>query len=191
MDAQDAVEGARRAIAFRDRGVVGLGIGGQEGKCPPQTYAKAFAVARDGGLGCVPHAGEGAGAESVRATLESLAPVRIRHGIRAVEDPSLVRELADRGIVLDVCPTSNLRTQVVASLAEHPLPALLAAGVACSVNTDDPAMFGTDLGQEYALLPRMGVDPRPVYQAAARGALCDDATRRRITEVGERTPWPA
>jgi aminodeoxyfutalosine deaminase len=190
IDPQDAVEGARRAISFRDRGVVGLGIGGEEGKCPPETYAKAFAVARDGGLGSVPHAGEGAGAGFVRATLDSLAPDRIRHGIRAVEDPSLVSQLADRGVVLDVCPTSNLRTQVVPALAEHPLPALLAAGVACSVNTDDPAMFGTDLGREYELLPRMGVDPRLVYQAAARGALCDDATRRKITAIGERTAWP-
>jgi aminodeoxyfutalosine deaminase len=179
IDPEFAVEGARRAIAFRDRGVVGLGIGGEEGKRPPQMYADAFAVARDGGLGSVPHAGEGAGAESVRATLDSLGADRIRHGIRAIEDPSLVSELADRGVVLDVCPTSNLRTQVVKSLGEHPLPTLIAAGVACSVSTDDPAMFGTDLGQEYALLPRMGVDPRLVYEAGTRGALCDDATRGR------------
>jgi aminodeoxyfutalosine deaminase len=189
IDPEDAVEGARRAIAFRDRGVVGLGIGGEEGSCPPETYVKAFAVARDGGLGSVPHAGEGAGAEFVRSTLESLGAVRIRHGIRAVEDPSLVRELADRGTVLDVCPTSNLRTHVVASLDQHPLPALIAAGVACSVNTDDPAMFGTDLGQEYELLPRMGVDPRVVYEAATSGALCDDGTRATITAIGERTAW--
>jgi len=191
IDPEFAVEGARRAIAFRDRGVVGLGIGGEEGKCPPELYATAFAVARDGGLGSVPHAGEGAGPESVRATLESLGANRIRHGIRAVEDPSLVSELADRGVVLDVCPTSNLRTQVVASLDQHPLPALIDAGVGCSVSTDDPAMFGTDLGREYDLLPRMGVDPRLVYQAAASGVLCDDVTRRRITEIGEQTAWPA
>jgi len=191
IDPEFAVEGARRAIAFRDRGVVGLGIGGEEGKCPPELYATAFAVARDGGLGSVPHAGEGAGPESVRATLESLGANRIRHGIRAVEDPSLVSELADRGVVLDVCPTSNLRTQVVASLDQHPLPALIDAGVGCSVSTDDPAMFGTDLGREYDLLPRMGVEPRLVYQAAASGVLCDDATRRRITEIGEQTAWPA
>jgi len=189
IDPRDAVEGARRAVAFRDRGVVGLGIGGQEGRCPPDMYATAFALARDGGLGSVPHAGEGAGPESVRATLDSLGPVRIRHGIRAVEDPSLVSELAGQGVVLDVCPTSNLRTRVVTSLAEHPLPALIGAGVACSVSTDDPAMFGTDLGQEYDLLTRMGVSPRLVYEAALRGALCDDATRERVAAIGERTAW--
>lgn len=190
MDPADAVDAARKAVEYRDRGVVGLGIGGEEGSCPPEAYAKAFAVARDGGLGSVPHAGEGAGPDSVRAVLDSLGADRIRHGVRAAEDPSLVSELADRGVVLDVCPTSNLRTRVVASLADHPLPALLRAGVGCSVSTDDPAMFGTDLGQEYELLPRMGVDARQVYQAASRGALCDEGTRRMIIAIGEQAVWP-
>jgi aminodeoxyfutalosine deaminase len=189
IDPEDAAEAARRTVAYRDRGVVGLGIGGAEGFSPAEPYARAFAIARDGGLGSVPHAGEGAGPESVRAALEILGADRIRHGIRAVEDPSLVSELAERGIVLDVCPTSNLRTKVVATLADHPLPALIRAGVGCSVSTDDPAMFGTDLGREYELLPRMGVDPRHVFQAAARGALCDEATRSKIITVGEQAPW--
>lgn len=190
IDPEDATEAARRAIAYRDRGVVGLGIGGAEGTSPPEMYARAFAIARDGGLGSVPHAGEGAGPDSVRAALDILRADRIRHGIRAAEDSSLVDELAGRGVVLDVCPTSNLRTKVVATLADHPLSALVRAGVGCSISTDDPAMFGTDLGQEYELLPRMGVDPRDVYNAAARGALCDDGTRRKLTTIGEQTAWP-
>jgi aminodeoxyfutalosine deaminase len=190
LDLEDAADAARRAVAYRDRGVVGLGIGGAEGLAPLEPYAKAFAIARDGGLGSVPHAGEGAGPDSVRAALDSLGADRIRHGIRAIEDPSLVRELAERGVVLDICPTSNLRTRVVATLADHPLPALVGAGVGCSVSTDDPAMFGTDLGHEYELLPRMGVDPRRVFHAAARGALCDEATRRTLTAIGEQTAWP-
>ncbi len=191
IDPEDANEAARRAVAYRDRGVVGLGIGGAEATCPPETYARAFAIARDGGLGSVPHAGEGAGPDSVRAALDSLGADRIRHGIRAAEDPFLVRELADRGVVLDVCPTSNLRTKVVATLADHPLPSLVRAGVGCSVSTDDPAMFGTDLGHEYELLPRMGVDPRQVFHAASRGALCDETTRSTITAIGEQTAWPS
>jgi aminodeoxyfutalosine deaminase len=190
IDPEDAAEAARTAIGYRDRGVVGLGIGGAEDMSRPERYAKAFAIARDGGLGSVPHAGEGAGPDSVRAALDNLLADRIRHGIRAVEDPSLVSELADRGVVLDVCPTSNLRTKVVASLADHPLPSLLRSGVACSVSTDDPAMFGTSLTQEYELLPRMGVDPKGVYQAALRGALCDGPTRRKLTAIGEQTAWP-
>jgi aminodeoxyfutalosine deaminase len=190
IDPDDAVDAARRAAAFRDRGVVGFGIGGAEGTCPPEIYARAFAVARDGGLGSVPHAGEGAGPGSVRAAIESLGADRIRHGIRAIEDPGLVSELVGRGTVLDVCPTSNLRTRVVATLADHPLQALVSAGVGCSVSTDDPAMFGTDLGQEYDLLPRMGINPRQVYQAAVQGALCDEGTRSKITAIGGRTAWP-
>jgi aminodeoxyfutalosine deaminase len=190
IDPEDATEAARRAIPYRDRGVVGLGIGGAEGTCPPETYAKAFAIARDGGLGSVPHAGEGAGPDSVRAALDILGADRIRHGIRSAEDPSLVSELAGRGVVLDVCPTSNLRTKVVATLADHPLRSLVRAGVGCSVSTDDPAMFGTDLGQEYELLPHMGVDPRDVYNVAAHGALCDESTRSKLTMIGEQTAWP-
>ena len=190
MDPDDAENAARKAVAYSDRGVVGLGIGGAEGMSPPEKYAKAFAIARDGGIGSVPHAGEGAGPDSVRAALDSLGADRIRHGIRAVEDPSLVSELADRGTVLDVCPTSNLRTKVVANLADHPLPYLLRAGVGCSVSTDDPAMFGTDLSQEYSLLPGMGVDPRHIFHAACRGALCDEATRSKIITIGEQASWP-
>jgi aminodeoxyfutalosine deaminase len=188
MDPADAEQAARITVAYRDRGVVGLGMGGAEG--PPDKYARAFAIAKDGGIGSVPHAGEGAGPDSVRAALDSLGADRIRHGIRAVEDPSLVMELADRGIVLDVCPTSNLRTRVVANLTEHPLPALLRAGVDCSVSTDDPAMFGTDLGHEYSLLPGMGVDSRHIFRAASRGALCDETTRSKIIAIGAQTTWP-
>ena len=104
-------------------------------------------------------------------------PARIRHGIRAVEDPDLLAEIVARGIVLDVCPTSNLRTGVVAAIDEHPLPALRAAGAQCTINTDDPAMFGTDLGQEYALAHRLGVTGAEAYAAGLAGALCDESTR--------------
>jgi aminodeoxyfutalosine deaminase len=185
IDPEDAVEVAERAVAFSDRGVVGLGVGGPEGACPPRTYAAAFRVAKDGGLGSVPHAGEGAGPESVRAVLDDLGADRVRHGIRAVEDPGLVSELACRGTVLDVCPTSNLRTRVVPSLDAHPLPSLIGAGVACSVSTDDPAMFDTDLGREYQLLDQLGVDASLVYQAGVRGALCDEVTRRKLAAIGD------
>jgi aminodeoxyfutalosine deaminase len=108
---------ARHAAAHRGRGVVGLGLGGSEAKYPPESYARAFEIGRDGGLGSVPHAGEAAGRVSIRGALDALRADRIRHGIRAAEDPGLLRELAARGVVLDVCPISNLRTGVIASLA--------------------------------------------------------------------------
>ncbi len=182
---------ARCAVKYRDRGVVGLGLGGLEAEFPPEPYAPAFALARDGGIGSVPHAGEAAGVSSIRGALTALGADRIRHGIRAVDDPGLVRELADRGVVLDVCPISNLRTGVVASLAAHPLPDLVAAGVRCSVSTDDPAMFGTDLGIEYQAAARLGVTPGAIYQAGLQGALCDEETRAALRRAGEACQWAA
>lgn len=189
IDPEDAMEAARWAVAFRDRGVVGLGMGGQEAIVPAQVYAGVFSLGRDGGLGSVPHAGEAAGPEFVREVMEHLHPDRLRHGIRAVEDPALMAELAGRGTVLDVCPTSNLRTRVVASLDEHPLPRLVEAGVACSVSTDDPAMFDTDLSREYEVVADLGVDPRSVYAAGVKGALCDDVTRAKLASIGNSALW--
>ena len=180
---------ARHAVTYRERGVVGVGLGGLEAEYPPELYARAFALARDGGLGSVPHAGEAAGPASVRGALAALAADRIRHGIRAIEDPGLVGELAGRGIVLDVCPISNLRTGVVPSRAEHPLPRLVAAGVACSVSTDDPAMFGTDLSADYTAARHLGVSARDCYQAGLCGALCDQQAKDRLRQAGEAFDW--
>jgi aminodeoxyfutalosine deaminase len=182
---------ARYAVAYAERGVVGLGIGGREAEFPPEPFARAFQLARDGGLGSVPHAGEAAGAASIRGALDALAADRLRHGIRALEDPGLVRELAGRGIVLDVCPISNVRTRVVPSLAEHPLPHLVSAGVACSVSTDDPAMFDTDLSADYAAAGSLGVSARQCFDAGLRGALCDEATRAELQRIGEQFHWAA
>lgn len=180
---------ARHAIANRDRGVVGLGLGGLEAQYPPEPYAEVFARAKAGGLGSVPHAGEVAGVPSIRGALEALGADRLRHGIRAVDDPAMVSELAGRGTVLDVCPISNLRTGAVASLAAHPLPQLVAAGVRCSLSTDDPAMFDTDLGREYEAACSLGLDPRGFYEAGVAGALCDEGTRAGLAATGEAFDW--
>jgi aminodeoxyfutalosine deaminase len=174
-----AEECARVSVRYRDRGVVGLGIGGYEPGYPLAPYARAVRIAQDGGLAFVPHAGEAAGPSSIREALD-LGAHRIRHGIRAADDPLLLAELASRGIVLDVCPTSNLRTGLVADLAAHPLPALRAAGALCSINTDDPVMFGTDLGREYEIAAQLGVGAADAYAAGLAGALCDDGTRDRL-----------
>jgi len=179
---------ARHAIRYRERGVVALGIGGSE-EIPPERFERAFAVGRAGGLASVPHAGEWAGARSVWGALESLRPDRIRHGVRAVEDGDLVSELAARRVVLDVCLISNVVTHVYGSLAEHPLPRLMAAGITCSLSTDDPAMFGTDLSREYDAAAALGIDPERLYWAGVEGALCDEATRSRLAEQGRATDW--
>ena len=185
-EARATVEWASR---FRDRGVVGVGLGGLEAQFPPELYADVFRLAKSLGLGSVPHAGEAAGAESVHGALEALGADRLRHGIRAVEDSGLVAELAGRGTVLDVCPLSNLRTGVVRSLAEHPLPQLVAAGVRCSVSTDDPAMFDTNLTRDYEAAASLGLRPRAAYEAGVAGALCDEATRARLRALGESFDW--
>ncbi|MFG3258985.1 adenosine deaminase [Streptomyces sp. NPDC048172] len=176
-----AEECARVAARYRDRGVVGLGIGGNERRGPLEPYRRAVEIARDGGLPFVPHAGEAAGADSVREALV-LGAVRVRHGIRAAEDPTLLTEIAGRGVVLDVCPTSNLRTGVVPTPDAHPLPRLRAAGALCSVSTDDPAMFGTDLGREYALAARLGHTAGDAYAAGLAGALCEEPVRAFLAE---------
>jgi aminodeoxyfutalosine deaminase len=171
----------RFALKYR---MAGLGLGGLEAEFPPEPFADVFRHARADGLASVPHAGEVAGPPSVRGALDALEADRIRHGIRAVEDPELVSELADRRVVLDVCPISNIRTGAVRSLQEHPLPRLLAGGVLCSISTDDPAMFDTDLSQDYEAAASLGLDPRAAFDAGLEGALCDEAAKARLREIG-------
>jgi aminodeoxyfutalosine deaminase len=186
---QEADQVLRYSVEYRDRGVVGVGLGGLEAEYPPEDYAAVFDRIRAEGLGSVPHAGEVAGPASIRGALDALGADRIRHGIRAVEDPELLAGLAERRIVLDVCPVSNVRTGAAPSLAEHPLPQLLEAGVLCSINTDDPAMFDTDLTREYEAAASIGAHPRSAYEAGVAGALCDDETRNRLRAIAEEFDW--
>ncbi len=189
LDAAELV--VRHAAAYRDRGVVGVGLGGPEVEYPPSPFERVFRFARESGLASVPHAGEIAGADSIRDSLERLGAHRIRHGIRAVDDPGLVRELADRRTVLDICPISNLRLGAVRSLEEHPLPHLVTAGVLCSLSTDDPALFGTNLHYEYETACSLGLRPREFYEAGVAGALCSNETRERLRRTGEAFDWDA
>lgn len=140
---------ARLAIRYAGSGVTGLGLVGPEPVGPARWYAEHFAAARAEGLMSVPHAGETAGPESVRETLHLLQPQRILHGVRAVEDPAVVAELAERRVCLDVCPTSNVNIGVAASYAEHPLAALVRAGVPVSIASDGTYLFDTDIDREY------------------------------------------
>jgi aminodeoxyfutalosine deaminase len=185
----EAEETVRWAARYRDRGVLGVGLGGLEAEYPPEPYAAVFERARGEGLASVPHAGEVAGPASVRGALDALGAERIRHGIRSVEDASLVDELRDRELVLDVCPISNLRTGAVGSLSEHPLRRLVTAGVQCSVSTDDPAMFDTDLTRDYDAAASLGLSPRAAYEAGVRGALCDEPTKARLREIAATFGW--
>ena len=180
---------ARWAVRFRARGVVGIGLGGSEALFPAAPFARAFAIAREGGLRAAPHAGEMAGAGAVRAALDVLGADRLRHGVRAVEDAELLAEIAERGIVCDIAPTSNVVLGVVPSPAELPLPRLLAAGVKCSISTDDPALMGTDLARECEIAQGLGHSPRAMYEHALAGAFCDETLKDALRRLGARTDW--
>lgn len=136
--------------AARGGAVIGLGLAGPEARSAPyDRFAPVFAEARAEGLWALPHAGEHAGADSVRAAVEQLDARRIGHGIRALEDPSVVKLLRDRDVALEVCPHSNVALGVVPSLAEHPVQRLRDAGVALTLATDDAPLFGTTLLDTY------------------------------------------
>ena len=184
-------ESLRYAIAYRDRGIVGVGLGAFELEYPPDLYVDAFRRAREGGLGSVPHAGELGPPDAIRDAIHLLHADRLRHGIRAIEDPDLVQELRERGTVLDVCPVSNVHVGVVASMEEHPLPKLVEAGVLCSLSTDDPPMFDTDLTNEYDVAWSLGLHPQTFYEAGVAGALCDETTKARIAAIGDEFDWSA
>lgn len=151
QDPAEAVAIAHLGAARRHAGIVSFGLANDEVLGAPGAFAEAFDIARAAGLLSTPHAGELSGPESVRGAIDALGAVRIQHGVRAVEDPELVKRLADEAICCDVCPTSNVLLSVAADLASHPLPVLLAAGVPCSINADDPLLFGPGLLEEYEL----------------------------------------
>lgn len=151
-----AMEVAKLAVERKGGGGVGaFGVGGDESRGPTEWFADVFAFAKSQGLALVPHAGETAGPGSVWAAVRLNAD-RIGHGIRAIDDPALVRHLAERMIPLEVCITSNVATGAVRSLAEHPVLRLHRAGVPIILNTDDPAIFSTTLAGEFAVAERMG-----------------------------------
>ena len=140
------------ALAARDQGVVALGLGGNERGFPPRLFIETFERARQAGLPRVPHAGENEGPGSIRGAIDLLHADRIGHGVRCIEDPAQVDTLRSRQIPLEICPTSNIRLGVYADYASHPLRRLWDAGLAVTVNSDDPPMFGTDLAHEYEIL---------------------------------------
>jgi adenosine deaminase len=138
------------AARWAGRGVVGFGLAGDEANHPAEEFAGLFRRARAVGLRPVPHAGEGAGADHVRRTVELLAPDRVCHGVRAPEDDDVVAMLRERDVCLDMAPTSNVLLGVVPDLARHPLPELARRGVAVTLSTDIPLFTGVSLLEEYA-----------------------------------------
>ena len=166
------------ASRLRPDGLISFGLGGPEAGVPRELFAPHFAAATALGLHSVPHAGESTGPESIWAALTQLGAERIGHGIAAAQDQRLLGRLRDTGVPLEVCPTSNVCTRSVPSLAEHPLPALVAAGVQVTINSDDPPMFSTTLNREYAIAAQLlGLNADGVAdlaRAAVRASFLDE-----------------
>ena len=175
-------------------GVVGIGIGGSEHEVPPEVFTEVFHRARDLGFRTSAHAGEAAGPASVWGALRSLEADRIGHGTRAQEDPELVAYLKDRSIPVELCPISNLKTGVITRLEDHPVRRYFELGLRLSINSDDPAMFGTSLVDELLALRRqLGFKRREIKQLtlqAAESSWLSEGERQTLThEIGTHPVW--
>jgi len=183
LDLAQNEELVRLALAYADRGVVGVDLAGPE-SLPGARLAPLFRRVADAGLPITVHAGEAAGPESVREALDLLHARRLGHGVAVARDAALQRRIADSGITLECCLTSNVQTGAVASLAVHPFDALRRAGVAVTLNTDDPSVCGTTLSAELALAQRTWGDDvtalAALQHAAADAAFVDSGRRAEL-----------
>jgi len=171
---------AQQMVAEPHPYVVALGMGGDEAKFSPADFAPAYRLAHDEGYGCTIHAGEVRGPESVWAAIRDLPVTRIGHGVRSIEDPALVEELARRGIALEVCPGSNVALGLYPNRNAHPLHRLIEAGVRVTLSSDDPPFFHTTLGTEY---DQAGLDDaalRKITRTAIETSFADEATKAKL-----------
>jgi adenosine deaminase len=188
MSAGEAEEAAEQLVRLNHPRLVALSVDGNEAVLgrTSSRFAEAFRTAAEGGLHRTVHAGESSGPEGVRDAIEILGAERIDHGVRVIEDPALVREVADRGVPLDVCPWSNVTLGLYPSRKDHPLDELRRAGVRVSVNTDDPVLFGCTLDQEYVeTAATYGWDEntvRSVARTSIEASFCEDDTRSRLLQ---------
>jgi adenosine deaminase len=190
QSAEEALALVEWILSARPPRVSGLSIDGDEAggtASHTERFEEAFARAAAGGLRRCAHAGESSGPDGVRDAIDRLGAERVDHGIRAVEDRRLVGELAERRVPLDVCPSSNVILGVVASLAEHPVAPLLAAGVRISLNTDDPLLYGVDVPGEYRRCAEQFGWDRAVLGSVARTSIdsCFAAAERRQALLAE------
>jgi aminodeoxyfutalosine deaminase len=172
------------ALNHRVDALIGFGLGGPEVGVPRPQFQPHFDAARAAGLRSVPHAGETTGPETVWHALRLLGAERIGHGTTAVEDPTLLAHLAETGIPLEVCPSSNVATRAVAAIADHPITAFRDAGVTVTVNSDDPPMFGTSLNREYEIAAELlGLDEAGVAdlaRTAVRASFAEEPVKKTL-----------
>lgn len=181
------------ALKHGPQSLVGFGLGGPEIGVPRPQFEPYFARARAAGLHSVPHAGETTGAQTIWDAVTTLGAERIGHGTSATQDPKLLEHLAEQGIPLEVCPTSNIATRAVDSLGDHPVRAMRDAGVVVTINSDDPPMFATTLNREYRIAAELlELDASGVVDlalAAVEASFAPEATRTALREeIGARRP---
>jgi adenosine deaminase len=181
----DAETLARVARRYAGEGVVGFGLSNDETRGDTVSFAKAFRIAREAGLIAVPHAGEMRGAGSVRLALDHLGPTRLGHGVRSVEDPGVLDELARRGVALEVCPASNAALGVVPSVDAVPVQRLRAHGIEVALGADDPLVFRSGLAEQYASYQQEGPSFLADLAASSIRASCapPEVKRRLLTDV--------
>lgn len=178
----EKVEAAARLAASRPHKLItGFGMAGEERFGKVADFARAFDIARDAGLGITIHAGELAGPESVRDALDFVRPARIGHGVRAAEDEDLVRRIAGAGIVLEVCPGSNLALGLYPDISSHPFDRLRRAGVRVTLSSDDPPHFASSIGLEYQMAADAwfydAADLTALTRTSLEAAFLDEPTR--------------
>ena len=175
---------ARQVVANPSDITVGFGMGGDEAAWPPAQFADAFNHVAASGLPCTVHAGEWAGPDRIREALETLPVQRLGHGVRAIEDPSLVKDIVARGVTLEVCPGSNVATGLYKSLSDHPIRNLMSAGVNVTLNSDDPPYFATTVGNEYDKAESViGLSPdqlRRITKAAITASFAEPDIKARL-----------
>ncbi|PNE31835.1 adenine deaminase [Streptomyces eurocidicus] len=180
----DARTLARLAVRYADRGVVGFGLSNDERRGLARDFDRAFEIAREGGLLAAPHGGELSGPSSVRDCLDDLHAGRVGHGVRAAEDPRLLRKLAERGVTCEVCPASNVALGVYEKPSDVPLRTLFEAGVPIALGADDPLLFGSRLAAQYELAREHHgfTDPElaELARQSIRGSAAPPATRERL-----------
>ncbi len=180
----DARTLARLAVRYRDQGVVGFGLSNDERRGMARDFDRAFAIARDGGLLAAPHGGELTGPASVRDCLDDLRASRIGHGVRAVEDPRLLRLLAERGVTCEVCPASNVALGVYEKPEYVPLRTLFEAGVPMALGADDPLLFGARLADQYEIARHhhgfTDAELAELARQSVRGSVAPEDVRRAL-----------
>ena len=183
MDLKSVQETADEVLKNPHPYLVGFGLAGDELHFPPTLFIKTFDMLKEANFPITVHAGEWDGPENIRNAINLLHPTRLGHGVRSIEDPTLVKEIIDRNIILETCPTSNIATKIYENFELHPVKKLFDAGVKITVNSDDPPFFNASIAGEYQVMANLGLTEKELISLtdnAINSSFCDKATKERL-----------